>query len=143
MQMKGIRYLFTLLILIGLFSLSSCSKEKSYVSPSDIVGKWMSTAVYFQDNGQYNWVETNSFREFLTFFPDARFDIFTDVPGGTGIYSYNSQLKSIRLQFKDASGGTTAVEERSVEDINNRKLVVAFYQPSGQLINKVEYTRID
>lgn len=141
--MKGTRYLFTLLILIGLFSFSSCSKEKSYVSPSDIVGKWMSTAVYSQENGQFNWVETNSFREFLTFFPDARFDIFTDVPGGNGIYSYDSQLKSIKLQYKDSSGGTTAVEERSVEDINPRKLVVAFYSPQGQLVNKIEYTRLD
>lgn len=143
MQMNGIRYLFTLTILIGLFSLSSCSKEKNYAAAPEIVGKWMSTAVYYEDNGQFNWVETNGFREFLTFFPDARFDIFTDVPGGKGTYSYDSHQKFIRLQFKDAAGGITAVEERSVENIDTQKLTVAFYSPQGQLINKVEYTRLD
>ena len=139
--MKAPRYLFLLLTITGF--LSSCSKEKNFTTAPAIVGRWMSTAVYTEQNGQFNWLETNSFREFVTFFPDARFAIFTDVPGGTGTYIYNNQARSIRLQFKDAAGGNVAVEERSVEDISKEKLVVAFFSSQGELVNKISYRKVD
>ncbi|MCG2617266.1 hypothetical protein LZZ85_23420 [Terrimonas sp. NA20] len=139
--MKGIRYLFSLLIVIGLFS--SCSKSKDEVLSPEIVGKWMSTSVYTQDNGQFNWMATSNFREFITFNPDSRFSIFTDVPGGNGTYIYNNEQRSISLHFEGGTGGNSRVENRAVENISGDKLVVAFFNPQGELVNKIEYQRIN
>ncbi|PZR26657.1 MAG: hypothetical protein DI535_13300 [Citrobacter freundii] len=138
--MKGLR-LLSGLILIGFFS--SCSKNKDLASTQPIVGKWVSTAVYAEDSGQFNWVEANGFREFLTFYPDARFNIFTDVPGGNGTYVYNNSARSLRLHFQDQTGGYTREEEREVEKIDNGKMTVSLFSPQGKLVGKVAYERID
>lgn len=139
--MKGIRYLFSLLIMISLFS--SCSKSNDEMLSPAIVGKWMSTSVYAQDNGQFNWVTTNNYREFITFDADSRFSIFTDVPGGNGTYVYDNQQRFISLHFEAGNGVSSRIENRAVENISGEKLVVAFFNPQGELVNKVEYQRID
>ncbi len=139
--MKGIRYLFSLMVIVSLFS--SCSKSHDDVLSPAIVGKWMSTSVYAQDNGQYNWLATSNYREFITFNADSRFSIFTDVPGGNGTYIYNNQQRSISLHFEAGNGGSSRVENRSVEDISGNKLVVAYFNSQGELVNKVEYQRVD
>jgi hypothetical protein len=139
--MKGLRFLLSGLILIGFFS--SCSKTRDLESTQPIVGKWVSTAVYAEDAGQFNWVASNGFREFLTFYPDARFNIFTDVPGGSGTYSYNNPARVLKLLFQDANGGVTNEESREVEKIDDRKMTVALFSPQGKLVGKVAYERID
>jgi hypothetical protein len=136
---KSKRSTFYLLILVGFFS--SCSKEQS--SEPAIVGKWMSVSVYQEDNGQFNWLEANGFHEFVTFQADARFSIFTDVPGGKGTYVYDGAARNITLQYEDQAGNFTAAENRQVEQITPGKLVVAYFSPQGKLVNKVEYSRIN
>jgi|GEM_PF-5906673 len=139
--MKGLRLLLSGLILIGFFS--SCSKNEDVISSPPIVGKWVSTNLYVEDAGQFNWVEATGFREFLTFYPDARFNIFTDVPGGNGTYVYNNSVRSLRLHFQDQTGGYTREEEREVEKIDNGKMTVALFSPQGTLLGKVAYERVD
>lgn len=138
--MKGVRYLFTTLVIIGLFS---CSKNKDLVSAPGIVGRWVSTAAYAEENGQFKWIETNGFREFLTLHADARFDIFTDVPGGRGTYFYNDAAGSLKLRFLDQTGGIAAEEHRTVESIDGQKMVIAYFSLHGQLLGKLAYERIN
>lgn len=137
--MKGKRFTLYLLILIGFFS--SCSKEHS--GEPAIVGKWMSVSVYQEDNGQFNWLAASGFHEFVTFQADARFTIFTDVPGGKGTYLYDGAARNITLQYEDQAGNFTTAENRQVEQITPDKLVVAYFSPQGKLVNKVEYSRIN
>lgn len=124
-------------IVIGIVS---CKKE----STPGIVGKWMNTAVYSDPSkGGYGW-EMVTRHEFVTFNPNEQFDIFTDMPGGSGRYTFNRASNDLLLNFEaDIYGNTARSEARKVESITENKLITFFVSPLDGMIYKTEYTRID
>jgi hypothetical protein len=104
----------------------------------------MNTAVYTDPaNGGFGW-EIVSRHEFLTLNPNAEFHFFTDVPGGTGIYSYDGSLRVLQLQFEaDQYGNSSRSEIRKVESMTEDKLITSFVSPINGMIYKTEYSRVN
>ena len=111
---------------------------------TSIVGQWRSVSVYtIQDNGVYNWVAVDGRPQFYNFSTEGRFDAATDVPGGSGSYSYDEALQKLTLHFEAGSYGSVAgTEDLKVEALDQDKLILS-YSSGGSLIYKTEYSRIN
>lgn len=134
------------LLIIPLTSLIlfSCKKE----SFRDFEGKWMSVADYRQQpNGSFEWFNygTNpGWHFYFTFYPEGKFAAFTDVPGGSGSYSYAERSGSLLLNYEaNAYGGTAQTAIYKVERLETDRIVLASYSNSGILYSKTEYARIE
>ena len=137
MKSKIVASCLYLLIIVS----PSCKKD----SFPDIVGQWVSDAVYIkQENGTFNWVEGPRFSEHFNFYPDSRFAYMSDVPGGHGTYSYNNGTKDLLLNYEaDPYGNIPQTVTYKVEKLNNDKLIIAYYSAAGSLFAKTEYSRVN
>ena len=118
--------------------LFSCKKE----SFRDFEGNWVSVAQYRQQpDGSFQWFPYGQgWRSFISFFPEHRFAVHSDVPEGGGSYSYDSRSKMLQLNYEaNAWGGTANTTIRKVEKLEIGKLVLATYSNSGVLYSKTEY----
>src|SRR6266542_4941013 len=115
---------FCLFLLI--LSSFSCKKE----SFPSIVGQWSSIAVYAPDNGVYSWSTMDGFRQFHQFYSDGKFASWTDVPGGSGTYSYNKN--DLILNYEpNRYVNITSTQILKVEELTKSNLIVSyFYQGS-------------
>ena len=131
-------FLITLII-------TSCSKESVPAVAENIVGKWKNTAIYTDPaKGGNGWETVTRFHEYVTFNPDAKFTIVTDIPASTGTYNFNGSSKDLLLQFEaDQYGNTSRSEIRKVETMTDEKLIVAFVSPVDGMIYKTEYSRVN
>ncbi len=121
---------------------TSCKKQSSV----SIVGQWMSVSVYtIQDNGMYQWTPVNGLgREFYNFSADGRFGARTDVPGGSGSYNYDEELKELILSYEaNRYVNTPAIYNYTVEIITNNKLLLSYFSPLNNFIRKTEYSRVN
>ena len=121
-------------------SLTSCKKEKD----PDLTGSWYSVANYRAENGSFTWFPTNGFGQFITYYPDARFNTSNCVPTGGGTYSYNSRAAKIELNYEaDRYGTVPGTATYKVEELTDTRLVVSSFSPAGHLQFKTEYVRND
>ena len=122
-----------------MFLFVSCKKESSI----GIVGDWKSVSVYtMQNNGIYSWIGTGGHSDFYAFSDQGTFASSTDVPGGSGKYSYDSGLQSLVLNYDaDRYGNVPGTEILKVELLTNDKLIVS-YLSSGN-VRKTEYARVN
>ena len=75
-------------ILIIIFSVASCSKEKKH----SIVGTWRLSAIYTEQSpGNLMWHEINPYGRtiILNLNKEGNYSYFSDVPEGHGKYIYN------------------------------------------------------
>ena len=130
------------ILCLSLFLLlfTSCKKE----STTSIVGQWRSVSVYtIQDNGNYNWVSVDGRPQFYNFSTEGRFDAVTDVPDGSGSYSYDEALQKLTLNFEAGIyGSLTGTRDFKVEVLDRDKLILS-YSSAGNVIYKTEYSRIN
>ena len=133
----------SIVILLASFILFSCHKE----SFQDFEGSWMNVGEYRQQpNGNFEWTYGYGpgWHNFFTFYSDGRFGAHSDVPEGSGRYSYDRRSKTLHLNYEaDAYGGTASTASLIVEKLESGRLVFAYYSSSGVLYHKTEYTRID
>lgn len=93
--------------------------------------------------GGYGW-EMVTRHEYVTFSPNEQFDFFTDMPGGSGRYTFKRTSNDLLLNFEaDIYGNAARSEVRKVETITESKLITFFISPLDGMIYKTEYTRID
>ena len=101
----------------------------------------MCTAVYSENDG---WITEMRFPEVVTFEADAQFTFFTDVPGGTGKYSYSLSSNELQLQYEaDPYGNPPRLALQKVETLTNDKLVIAREPSVNGMMYKTEYARIN
>ena len=101
----------------------------------------MCTAVYSERDG---WVTEMRFPEVVMFEADAQFSVFTDVPGGTGKYSYSRSSDELQLKYEADRYGNPAREAlQKVETLTNDKLIIAREPSANGMMYKTEYTRIN
>jgi len=125
---------FLLIILITI----SCKKEKD---PA-IFGSWASISNYREENGAFSWTPTNGYSQFITFYPDARFNTFFCIPTGGGTYVYDHRVAKISLKFEaDHYGTIPGTATYKIEELTNSRLVVSSFSPAGNLQFKTEYVR--
>lgn len=127
------------LIFFTLFIIS-CKKEKD---PA-VVGKWVSTSNYTEENGSFAWRPTNGFSQSISFNPDSRFSTFIDIPTGGGTYSYDNRAAKIDLNYEaDHYGTISGTVTYKIDELTNTRLVVSSFSPSGNLQFRTEYIRLD
>ena len=132
------KILFTCLVIFT-FVTFSCKKE----SAPAIVGEWRMSAVYTNTtSGSYEWITTIRFPELLTFNSDSKFSSFTDVPGGSGTYSYSRVSNELQLNFEADNWYPTRSTVLKVESLTKDKLVTLLTYASG-IVRKNEYTRVN
>lgn len=134
--------LFILCLSPLLLFLTSCKKD----SADSIVGQWMSVAVYrIQDTGDGQWIPINGLgREFFNFSADGKFGSRTDVPGGSGSYQYDNELKELILNYEPNQYiNSTSVSNLTVETITNNKLILSSFAPITNSVYKTEYSRVN
>lgn len=118
----------------------SCKKEKD---PA-VIGKWVSTSHYSEENGHFSWKPTNGFSQSITFNPDARFSTFIDIPTGGGTYAYDNRAAKIDLNYEaDHYGTIPGTVTYKIEELTNTRLVVSSFSSAGNLQFKTEYIRLD
>ncbi len=128
------------LITLAILSLS-CKKESS----RGIVGEWESVLVYtMQNNGGYGWTSTENHPQFYSFFAEGRFSSSTDVPGGSGKYSYDSELQNLILNYEvDCYGNLPGSQTCKVELLTNNKLILSYSSPGNNFVYQTEYSRVN
>ncbi|MEP7375064.1 MAG: hypothetical protein ABI675_16825 [Chitinophagaceae bacterium] len=119
---------------------TSCKKERD----TTIIGKWISTSNYTEENGNFSWRPTDGFSQVITFNPDARFSTFIDMPTGSGTYTYDSRAAKIDLNYEaDHYGTVPATVTYKIDELANDRLIVSSFSLSGNLQFKTEYIRHD
>ena len=131
-----------LLIALTSFILFSCKKD----SFRGIEGGWRDVAHYRQQpNGSFEWLTNNGYWHlFYSFSSEGKFATFTDVPEGSGSYSYDGGSRTLVLKYEaNANGGAANSVKYMVEQLGNDRLVLAEYASSGELYSKTEFERND
>jgi hypothetical protein len=129
------------LFFLVIFS-SSCKKD----SFPGLVGQWVSIAYYRNENGTFNWLPASMMRfpDHISFTADSRFYTSTDVSGISGTYVYDNRLNQLTLNIEaDIFGNAPSSNVLKVENLNNARLIVAYYYSTGDLAEKTEYSRVD
>jgi hypothetical protein len=127
--------LFSFILITG-----SCKKERD----ATIIGKWISTSNYTDENGSFSWKPTNGFSQAITFNPDARFSTFIDIPTGSGTYLYDNRAAKINLKYEaDHYGTIPGTVTYKIDELTNDRLVVSSFSSSGNLQFRTEYIRPD
>ncbi len=137
MKSKALIYCLITLTILSL----SCKKESS----RDIVGEWESVLVYtLQDNGVPAWTSTENHPQFYSFSAEGRFSSLTDVPGGSGKYSYDSELQNLILNYEvDRYGNLPGTQTCKVELLTNNKLILSYSFPGNNFVYQIEYSRVN
>ena len=108
------------------------------------MGEWRSVSIYTaQDNGTYNWVPVNGHPQFYNFSTEGKFGSATDVPGGSGSYNYDEDLRKLTLHYEaDRYSNLTSTTSLNVEMLDRDNLIFSSTLSDGH-IYKTEYTRIN
>ena len=132
--------IFILCLFVLSLSFTSCKKE----SQNNIVGQWRSVSNYtMQDNGTYNWLPVNGHPQFYNFSSEGKFASATDVPGGSGSYSYDEELQKLTLHYEaDRYGNIPGTTNLNVELPDRDKLILSYTSSDGRIF-KTEYSRVN
>jgi len=115
--------------------------ESNINTPATIIGQWESVAHYaLDDSGNYGWYSQNGWSERISFLADGSFSIYTDVPSGSGTYSFEDNSNSVTLNYRaDQYGNTAHTVTFAIEDMSNKELTLAV--PDAP--QKTTYSKID
>jgi hypothetical protein len=123
----------------------SCSKEAVPGNEKPIIGTWKNTAIYSDPaQGGHGWETVSRMHEYVTFNPNAKFNIVTDIPERSGTYQFSETSNQLQLNFEaDQYGNKQRSETRSVETITSGIMILSFESAADGRIYKTEYTRIN